>query len=169
MNTSTCSRHTTLGHQQFAIASYGRPRTSSGYRILDAPNGYQLNALLGLPRLHRVLQTTTKILLPTLCSGDVSFTGWNSTNAEKLVILVHGSSRVEKPDSKEQMWRLIREPPASVANLARKSVEWAGEPDAILAELDSALHKVPDVENSNASKCVLTKHDCAKRFVDQVR
>ncbi|EFJ18286.1 hypothetical protein SELMODRAFT_420334 [Selaginella moellendorffii] len=61
-----------------------------------------------------------------------------------------GVSRVEKP---ERMWR--------------KSVEWAGEPDAILAELDSALHKVPDVENSNASKCVLTKHDCAKRFVDQ--
>ncbi|EFJ22025.1 hypothetical protein SELMODRAFT_106158, partial [Selaginella moellendorffii] len=79
-----------------------------------------------------------------------------------------GVSRVEKPDSKERMWRLIREPPASVANLARKSVEWAGEPDAILAELDSALHKeVPDVENSNASKCVLTKHDCSKRFVDQ--
>ncbi|EFJ07895.1 hypothetical protein SELMODRAFT_429386 [Selaginella moellendorffii] len=65
------------------------------------------------------------------------------------------------------MWRLIREPPASVANLARKSVEWAGEPDAILAELDLALHKVPNVENSNASKCLLTKHDCAKRFVDQ--
>lgn len=81
--------------------------------------------------------------------------------------LVSGNQPLDD-DAHEKVERLVQWPPSPLLNLARRTVAFGGDPSAILTELSPTRHPVPDVENSTAAKCHLTKYDYGKRFEDNV-
>lgn len=71
-------------------------------------------------------------------------------------------------DAREKMERLAQWPPPEILQLAKRAVEFGGDPSAVLTELSPIRHSVPDVENSTAERCSLTKYDYGNRFDDDV-
>ncbi|KAG0574132.1 hypothetical protein KC19_VG236700 [Ceratodon purpureus] len=78
------------------------------------------------------------------------------------------SGGVVDDDAQEKVERLVQWPPSQVLSLARRTVVFGGDPSAVLSELSPIKHPVPDVQNSTAEKCYLTKYDYGKRFEDNV-
>ncbi|KAJ7551773.1 hypothetical protein O6H91_06G028100 [Diphasiastrum complanatum] len=78
--------------------------------------------------------------------------------------LKSGGMELLKQGNHNNMQRLIRSPPSAVAELAKVAVEWAGEPEAVLAKLSPTIYPVPDVEGTAADQCQLAKNTSARRF-----
>ncbi|KAL3688868.1 hypothetical protein R1sor_015177 [Riccia sorocarpa] len=82
------------------------------------------------------------------------------SKSEKLM----GDEFLEYKSSRPQSLWSVESPPAAVKQLARSAVEWGGDLNVVMKELESTNYSIPDVERINEDKCSLTKFEYGRRF-----
>ncbi|KAL2630984.1 hypothetical protein R1flu_015670 [Riccia fluitans] len=63
-----------------------------------------------------------------------------------------------------QSLRSVESPPVAIKQLARSAVEWGGDLNVILNELEPMNYSIPDIERIDEDGCSLTKFDFGRRF-----